>query len=77
MIPISISALFVLPVVLSLAAISSCWLYYAVKRSAQRERHHNEKIYRCSACEMLYVDKRDVPLSPCTRCGTLNEAVRF
>jgi hypothetical protein len=69
------SLLFV-PLVFALVGLFVCWVYYAARRNARRIRVSHARIYRCSVCQHVYVDARDVPLARCPRCGCLNEAVK-
>ena len=50
--------------------------YYAWRDARERPPHRRVKLYRCRECARVYEDPRNVPLSPCPRCGGLNEAVR-
>jgi hypothetical protein len=68
--------LFLLPLVFALVALFACWVYYAARRNARHIRTSQTRIYRCSVCQHVYVDARDVPLARCPRCGCLNEAVK-
>jgi hypothetical protein len=63
-----------------IAAAAGCALavgiFYAWRDARARPPHRRVKLYRCLECERVYEDPRNVPLSPCPRCGALNEAVR-
>jgi hypothetical protein len=71
-----LSSLFVLPLVFALVGLFACWVYYGARRNARHARAVHTRIYRCSVCQHVYVDARDVPLARCPRCGCLNEAVK-
>ncbi len=64
------------PVLVHLAVILCCWLYYLGRDYAEEKTSGKNRIYRCQVCEQVYLDARDVPMARCTRCGTLNEVVR-
>jgi hypothetical protein len=68
--------LVLLPLVFALVALFAGWVYYAARRNARHVRTSHARIYRCSVCQHVYVDARDVPLARCPRCGCLNEAVK-
>ncbi|MFM1770694.1 MAG: hypothetical protein RJA22_3223 [Verrucomicrobiota bacterium] len=36
-----------------------------------------DHVFRCGQCGEVYTDDPDVDRSRCSRCGTLNEAIRF
>lgn len=71
------SSLFLAPVVASLLTLFAWWgLSTAAERRARRRHQRRALIYRCETCGHVYEDRRNVPLSTCRRCGTLNEAVK-
>lgn len=76
MITLSVGSMFVLHVLLPLVCILGLWFYYRLRESARLGAPRDEHIYRCQICSHVYVDSRDVPLSRCPRCDTLNEPVR-
>lgn len=73
---VSISEIFVIPMLCHLLVILFCWLYYLAREEAPTLTSSRNRIYRCQVCEHVYLDARDVPLARCPRCGCLNEAVR-
>jgi protein-arginine kinase activator protein McsA len=72
---VSWSNLILIPMVFNLVAVIVCGLYYALRSASRQVRFTHERIYRCSVCDRVYVDHRDVPLAGCPRCGSLNESV--
>ena len=60
----------------ALLAVVVLWIQFMVRDGFRRLRPRRTAIYRCEACGHVYEDSRNVPLSTCARCGTLNEAVR-
>ena len=45
-------------------------------RSLHRPVQHHESIYECSNCNHVYAIARNRPMDRCSRCGSLNEAIR-
>ena len=76
MIAISPSWYWTLPLALALATLVMMGLYYSVSRPANPRGRGRARLYRCLDCRHVYEDRRNVPLSACPRCSTLNEAVR-
>ncbi len=62
-------------VVGTLAAISGVAVHLTI---VDRMRRHRRvaSLYRCEQCKRVYEDERNVPLSACPACGTLNEAIQ-
>lgn len=61
---------------LALATVVVMWIRLMIGDGLRRHRRRRIAIYRCESCGHVYEDTRNVPLSSCDRCGTLNEAVR-
>lgn len=72
----SYTALFTLWVAGLLAAALAVELFYAWRELRARPPRRRAQLYRCTECGRVYEDRRNVPLSPCPRCGALNEAAR-
>lgn len=52
-------------------------LFYAVLRRIRARRTRTTPfIFRCAVCGHVYFDRRDVPLSECPKCGTMNETIK-
>ncbi len=76
MIRVPLDLMILIPFLFALVALFTAAIYYTARRSARAERKTRARIYRCSACNHVYVDARDVPLARCPRCACLNEAVK-
>lgn len=59
----------------AMVLLAGLWLHHVVSDGLRRRRR-NAALYRCDGCGLVYEDPRNVPLSACHRCGTLNEAVK-
>ncbi len=59
----------------TLAVMASLGLHWAVVDSVRRRRR-KASLYRCEQCGRVYEDERNVPLSACPACGTLNETIQ-
>jgi len=73
MIPVSISAAFLVPFLITILFLMIIWLYYALRDAQRMDLQPKERIYRCNVCQHVYVDGRDLPLVRCPRCGCLND----
>lgn len=71
-----ISRTFVSLLAFNLLALLLCWLYYAGRLLWPKPMAAPGKIYRCTRCNHVYVDTRDVPMSRCPQCDHFNEAIR-
>ena len=71
----SMEMVFLMPMVGQMLVIVFCYFYYSL-RKAPTPTSARAKIYRCVVCKYVYVDERKVPLSRCSRCGCLNEAIK-
>lgn len=60
----------------NLLALLLIGLYYANRLLWPKPMAVPGKIYRCSRCNHVYVDPRDVPMSRCPQCDHFNEAIR-
>ena len=74
-ITLPLEQLLLLPLAIQLVVLFGIAVYYGV---IHRQRYDRKKanIYRCAVCNYVYLDGRNVPLSRCTRCSCLNEAIR-
>jgi hypothetical protein len=75
-IEVDLPNLVLIPLVFNLAIIFACWMYYTFLHRSCRVVRTRSRIYRCSVCENVYVEERDVPLARCPRCGHNNQAIR-
>lgn len=76
MIPLSLTQTFLFPLIASLALLFLLWMLYSFQayRLARKNRR-NTYLYRCENCLHAYIDHREVPLTRCPRCGSLNEKI--
>lgn len=59
----------------TLAVIAGLGIHWAII-DGMRRRRRLASLYRCEQCGRVYEDERNVPLSACPACGTLNEAIQ-
>ena len=71
----TIEEMFLVPLAVQLVFILLLGWFYR-KRGYHDLRQPKAHIFRCTTCRHIYIDKRRVPLSKCTRCNTLNEMIR-
>lgn len=77
MIPLSLPDWFMALLAIHLAVVFGATLYYAVRRHRRTPRRHAAPfIFRCSACGHVYMDRRNVPMAECGKCGAMNENVK-
>jgi hypothetical protein len=73
---LTVTAYFVLPLLLALGMIVFLWFYYANRRHSSDRYPGEGKIYRCEHCRLVYVERRMYPLLECPRCHHPNQAIR-
>ena len=66
---------FIVPV-FSLVGFFAAWLYYQTRVSWPKKSMAEDRLYRCTTCQHVYVESRDVPMARCPKCDRFNEAVR-
>ncbi len=77
MIPLTPPDWFFLFFAANLALVFVVTLYYAVRRYRRLPRRRAAPfIFRCAACGHVYLDRRNVPLAECEKCGAMNESVK-
>ena len=76
MIEVSWHHLFTIPLAVNLLSLLVFACYYALRQPVAVQSSEASRIYKCSSCEHVYIDARDIPLARCPRCDTLNEAVK-
>ncbi|HAL91915.1 MAG TPA: hypothetical protein DCM68_02685, partial [Verrucomicrobia bacterium] len=77
MIPLSLPDWLWVFLVANLSVVFAATLYYAVRRYRWTPRHRAAPfIFRCSVCGHVYLDRRNVPMAECGKCGTMNESVK-
>ena len=61
----------------NLSMVFAATLYYSVRGYRRMPRHRASPfIFRCLACGHVYMDRRNVPMSECGKCGNMNESVK-
>ena len=60
----------------TLIGLLVAWMYYANRTTWPIKPLTEGRLYRCTACQHVYVDGRDVPMARCPKCDCFNEAVR-
>jgi hypothetical protein len=73
----SIAALLVLYVALTLGALCGIGIFSEIKRRRFGPAHPEDRVFRCTKCGFVYTDDADVDRSRCTQCGKLNEPIMF
>lgn len=76
MIEVSTEWVLVIPMAASLALLLVAAILYSVGPLRKRGRIARALIYCCSACGRVYLDRRELPMVACPRCGSLNRAIR-
>ena len=71
-----VEVLFLWPLIVHLMLLFLIWFFYDLRKRGVEKKRVEGKIYRCSACNLVYVDNHDLPGTDCPRCGHYNEAVR-
>jgi hypothetical protein len=77
MIPVRDSEMILIPMLFHLVIVFLCGLYYFVKDRPEKKPAGKTRAYYCRACGHIYGDERNVPVAPCPRCATMNEAVKM
>lgn len=75
--PLTLPQLMMVVVWAAITALFLLSVYYSVRRRL-RERHARATpyIFRCAVCGHVYFDRRNVPMSECPKCGSMNETVK-
>lgn len=61
----------------NLSLVFAAALYYAVRQIRRWPRPRaTPNIFRCSVCGHVYLERRDVPMAVCGKCGSMNENVK-
>ena len=77
MIPLPLPDWFTALLIANLSAVFAATLYYSVRGHRRMSRHRATPfIFRCSVCGHVYVDRRNVPMAECGKCGAMNENVK-
>ena len=77
MIPLSLPAWCFLFLAVNLARVFAVSVFYAVRRHRWLPRRRAAPfIFRCAVCGHVYLDRRNVPMAECEKCGAMNENVK-
>ena len=77
MIPLSLPDWILAFLITNLALVFAVTLYYSVRWYRRMPRHRAAPfIFRCAVCGHVYVDRRNVPMSECGKCGAMNENMK-
>lgn len=77
MIPLALPDWFTAFLAANLAAVFAATLFYSVRgRRRMPRRRATPFIFRCSVCGHVYMDRRNVPMAECGKCGAMNENVK-
>ena len=77
MIPLSLPDWFLVFLGANLSMVFAVTLYYSVRWYRRMPRHRAAPfIFRCSVCGHVYLDRRNVPMAECEKCGAMNENVK-
>ncbi len=77
MIPLTLPEWFMVFLGVNLSMVFAATLYYSVRRYRRMPRHRAAPfIFRCSVCGHVYLDRRNVPMAECEKCGAMNENVK-
>ena len=77
MMPLSLSGWYMVFLVANLSMVFGATLYYSVRWYRRMPRHRAAPfIFRCSVCGHVYMDRRNVPMAECGKCGAMNESVK-
>jgi len=76
-IPLALPDWFTAFLAANLAAVFAATLFYSVRgRRRMPRRRATPFIFRCSVCGHVYMDRRNVPMAECGKCGAMNENVK-
>ena len=74
MIPLSLPDWILAFLITNLALVFAVTLYYSVRWYRRLPRHRAAPfIFRCAVCGHVYMDRRNVPMAECEKCGAMNE----
>ena len=77
MIPLFLPDGLVVLLLLNLSMVFMATLYYSMRRYRRMPRNRAAPfIFRCSVCGHVYLDRRNVPMAECAKCGNMNENVK-
>jgi rubrerythrin len=73
----SINALILSYVAVTLTALSGLGIYAELRRRQFEPGPSEDHIFRCGRCGYVYTDDSDVDRSRCSQCGQMNDAIEF
>ena len=77
MIALALPDWYVVFLLANLGLVFAATLYYAVRGLRRKPRRRaSPYVFRCSVCGHVYLDRRNVPMSECEKCGSMNESVK-
>ena len=77
MIPLALPEWYVVFLLANLGLVFAATLYYAARGFRRRPRRRaSPYVFRCAVCGHVYLDRRNVPMSECEKCGAMNESVK-
>lgn len=75
--PLTLPQLTVAVLWAGIAALFVLSVFYSVRYRLRRRRARaTPSIFRCTVCGHVYFDRRNVPMSECPKCGSMNETVK-
>lgn len=77
MIPLTLPDLFLWLLLVHLGLVLAVTLYYSLRGIRVMPRRRAAPfIFRCASCAHVYLDRRNVPMAECDKCGHMNESVK-
>ena len=77
MIPLSLSEALAFFLIANLSMVFAATVYYSVRGQWRLPRRRAAPfIFRCTVCGHVYLDRRNVPMAECDKCGNMNEIVK-
>ena len=77
MMPLSLPDWFLFFLIANLSMVFAATLYYSVRWYRRMPRRRAAPfIFRCAVCGHVYLDRRNVPMAECNKCGNMNENVK-
>jgi rubrerythrin len=76
-IALSPSEWYVALLIANLLVVLSATVYYAARGYRWRPRRRSTPfVFRCTVCAHVYMDRRNVPMAECPKCGNMNESTK-
>jgi hypothetical protein len=78
MIPLALSDWIMFFLIANLSMVFAATLYYSMRGYRRMPRRRAAPfIFRCSVCGHVYLDRRNVPMAECEKCGNMNENIKI